>query len=287
MLRATVLRATLVATAVIYLAGRLQYVVARNPEQATCVLGQATAVTEFETFGGLNIVCPQGSALQQVPPAPGAAGGAQGAGYVFSTDQANPQGVVLEQVVPGATFAVGQNGQPNVLNVAQLPSAPQSIYFLCRQPDNQQQTCFIRVNIPVSPPLGPNACVVHNTEVQFKAGASNATVQFSCGNAAALQPQQATKIFDQTCQQEVDLETVTPGATCQRPAAGGMVAVTFPRLPPQNRKLCFVCTRGQENCKVIIDVAADPAGGAAVGITARTASALGIVVVAAGLLGVY
>nr|AAK40366.1 surface antigen 1 [Sarcocystis neurona]AAK77909.1 merozoite surface antigen SAG1 [Sarcocystis neurona]AAK94921.1 merozoite surface antigen SAG1 [Sarcocystis neurona]AAO85714.1 putative surface antigen protein 1 [Sarcocystis neurona] len=258
---------------------RVSLVRAGAPPQATCANGETT-VTKLGSSGALRIHCPNNFRL-----AP-RAGNDAGQMQVYATAVAeNP--VNIRDVLPGASYLSVQNVP--TLTVPQLPAKATSVFFHCQQqPDNQ---CFIQVEVAPAPRLGPNTCAALQSTIAFEVQQANETAVFSCGEGLAVFPQ-GSKALDEACSKEQAL----PSGAALAPKDGGL-HLGFPQLPQQAMKICYICTNGgvqaeaAQRCEVRISVAANPDGSvpgangaASLGAAARSASALGLALVAGAFL---
>nr|WGM49904.1 surface antigen 3 [Sarcocystis sp.] len=256
---------------------------AADPPVATCVVGDnvSTQTSQLASIGQVRIKCPATTTLANR----GAAQATDGPTAEVYSEANDGKNVALNTLLAGGTYV--QSGADDDLTVSQLPTKAVTVFFLCNKTAGGVG-CWIGVEVAAQPPLGPQGCTIGGSEVTLTVTAANATAQFTCAATKNVFPE-GTNVYSSDCKTETPLSTALPGATFTR---GDMNALKIPTLPSTAKNLCFVCAttaadEANQKCSVKINVSGNPPGGGgsgSVGLTARAASALGILMVGAALV---
>nr|WGM49913.1 surface antigen 3 [Sarcocystis sp.] len=256
---------------------------AADPPVATCVSGDDTPTQTYQlaSIGQVRITCPGGTTLANR----GAEEANNGPTAEVYSEANVGKNVALNTLLVGGTYVRADANDD--LTVSQLPTNAVTVLFLCNKQPGPGIGCWIAVEVAAQPPLGPQACTVGGSEVTLTVTAANATAQFACAATKNVFPE-GTNVYTSDCKTETPLSTALPGATLTR---GDMNALKIPTLPSAAKNLCFVCAtnagdEANQKCSVKINVSGSPQGGGngSVGLTARAASALGILMIGAALV---
>lgn len=140
---------------------------------------------------------------------------------------------------------------------------------------------------------GPNGCAVAGSGIDFGITEKGQTALFRCGVFHTVLPDDMDAALDETCDKPVLLPN---GCTFEKVTEGDYLhRFTVSDLPQKSVTVCYICvqydddiTNKSRRCEVRIKIrGTDKSGTGSVGVAARTAAALGLILTAVVLSHSY